>query len=194
MIKGKVDFNRGCLILLIIIVTNLSGHPSPKDCSPSKISTFPWIALSKHAIGIKHLLSKFWNCYSTIGCWASRGQWNVTGNEEVESGEWYHVDPKLSQIGVKLSWKSQASCNSCHASWYQMIHIAVRWLGELQCSRANIVKCLVVDTEGFIGSLNQTVNRESRVVRLDNRVRGFWWRDYRIRCYYTIWILFTKII
>ena len=52
-----------------------------------------------------------------------------------------------------------------------MVQVTVSGGGELQGSEANVVERLVVDAVRFVGVLNQLVDRERRVVGLDDGVR-----------------------
>ena len=51
-----------------------------------------------------------------------------------------------------------------------MVEISVGRIGELEGSHANIVKSLVVDTEGLVRVLNQLMDRESSVIWLHNGI------------------------
>lgn len=52
-----------------------------------------------------------------------------------------------------------------------MIEVAIGGWSQFKGSEANIVKGLVVDTEGFIGVFDQLVNGEGGIVRLHDSVR-----------------------
>lgn len=52
-----------------------------------------------------------------------------------------------------------------------MVEVTVGGGGELEGSEADVVKGLVVDTEGLVGVLNKLVNGEGSVVWLDDGVR-----------------------
>jgi hypothetical protein len=51
-----------------------------------------------------------------------------------------------------------------------VVQVAVGWGLKLQGAEANVVKCLVVDTEGLVRVLDKLVDRERRVVRLHHCV------------------------
>lgn len=53
-----------------------------------------------------------------------------------------------------------------------MVEITVSGGGELEGSEADIVESLVVDAERLIGILNQLVDREGGVVRLNDGIRN----------------------
>jgi hypothetical protein len=51
-----------------------------------------------------------------------------------------------------------------------VVQVTVGGVGELKGAHANVVQSLVVDTEGLIGVLNELVNGEGSVVRLNDSV------------------------
>jgi hypothetical protein len=51
-----------------------------------------------------------------------------------------------------------------------VVQVTVRGVRELKGAHANVVQSLVVDTEGLIGVLNELVNGEGSVVRLNDSV------------------------
>lgn len=53
-----------------------------------------------------------------------------------------------------------------------MVQVTVGRDGELESSEADIVESLVIDAEGLVRVLNELVNGEGGVVRLDNGVRN----------------------
>merc|ERR1719209_662518 len=57
-----------------------------------------------------------------------------------------------------------------------MVQIPVGWVGQLQCTEADVVESLVVDAEGLISVLNKLVHGEGGVVGLHHSVRhlGAW--------------------
>lgn len=74
-----------------------------------------------------------------------------------------------------------------------MVHVSVRWLRELERAGADIVESLVVDTEGLVGTLDEAVDRETGVVRLDDGVRSLRRWDYRVSRYYAIRIFLADV-
>ena len=64
------------------------------------------ITSSHHVLGIKHLLSQLWNCESSVLLGTTGSERSKSWHEEVESGEWNHVDRQLPEVSIQLSWKS----------------------------------------------------------------------------------------
>merc|ERR1719234_2921490 len=53
-----------------------------------------------------------------------------------------------------------------------MVQVAVGGGSQLQCSKADVIKCLVVNTESLISILHKLMNRKGSIVGLDNSVRN----------------------
>ena len=81
-----------------------------------------------------------------------------------------HVDSQLAEIRVELTRETQASGDTRHDNGDQVVEVTVCGGRELQCPEADIVESLVIDTEGLVRVLDELVNGESRVVRLDDSV------------------------
>lgn len=52
----------------------------------------------------------------------------------------------------------------------EMIKISIGRSGKFESTETDIIKCLVIDAEGFICVLNQLMNREGGIVRLNHSV------------------------
>lgn len=51
-----------------------------------------------------------------------------------------------------------------------MVEVTVGWGAELQSTETDIVKRLIVNAESLVRVLDQLVNRECRIVRLQQRL------------------------
>jgi len=51
-----------------------------------------------------------------------------------------------------------------------MVEVPVGWCCQLEGTEADVVQCLVVDTVSLIGVLDELMDGESGVVRLNDRV------------------------
>ena len=88
----------------------------------------------------------------------------------MESGEGNHVDGQFSEIGVELTWESKTGGDTRHDEGDEVVQVTVSGGVELQGSETDIVKGLVIDTEGLVRVLDKLVDGEGSVVWLDNGV------------------------
>ena len=92
----------------------------------------------------------------------------------------YHVDGEFTEIGIQLTWESEASGNTGHGGGDQIVQITIGWGGEFECSElvcyfwyssgvrgtqkfgnlpeADIVKSFVIDTIGLVCVFNQLMD------------------------------------
>ena len=114
VVGDPIDKVRGVLVLDVqhLFVDLLHRHSSAEDSSSCKVSSMSWITGCHHVLRIEHLLCQLGHSDGTVllvgpGC--ERGE---AGHEEVESGEWHHVDGEFPQIRIQLSRESEASGHS----------------------------------------------------------------------------------
>ena len=131
------------------------------------------VAGSHHVLSIEHLGGQLGNGQSSVLLGASAGEGSESGDEEVETGEWNHVDSEFPQVSVQLAGESQAGGDTRHGGGDEMVEISIGGGGQFEGSEADIVESLVVDGEGLVGVLYQLVDREGGVVGLDNCVGDF---------------------
>lgn len=60
----------------------------------------------------------------------------------------------------------QASCDATHDNGNKMVEVTVSWSREFERAEADLVKSLIVNTEGLIRVLDKLVNGESGIVWL----------------------------
>jgi len=89
---------------------------------------------------------------------SSGGKWGESLHEEMESGEWDKVNSELSEIGVKLSWESEAAGETGHSSRDEMVKITIGWGGELEGSEADIIKSFVINAHDLIGVFDELMD------------------------------------
>lgn len=77
-----------------------------------------------------------------------------------------HVNSEFPQIGVQLAGETQASRDAGHDDGHKVVKITICGRRELECPEANVVKGLVIDTEGLVGVLYKLMDGERRVVGL----------------------------
>ena len=111
----------------------------------------------------------------------------------MESWEWDQVDSELSEIGVKLSWESEAASDTGESSRDEMVKITIGWGGELKGSEADIIKSFVINAHNLIGVLNKLMDGEGGVVWLNNGIRDLGgWHDGE-GGHDSIWVLFSDL-
>jgi hypothetical protein len=123
-----------------------------------------------HVLGVEHLLSELGNGNSSVRGGTSGSQGSETDHEEMESGEGNHVDGQFSEIRVELTGESKTCGDTRHDEGDEVVQVTVGGRVELQGSETDIVKGLVIDTEGLVRVLDKLVDREGSVVWLDNGV------------------------
>merc|ERR1719373_1460434 len=97
-----------------LLVDLLHGHATTENSSNCEISAMSWITGCHHVLGIKHLLSQFWNSESSVLLGTTGSERSKSWHEEVESGEWNHVDRKLPEVSIELTWEPEAGGHSGH--------------------------------------------------------------------------------
>merc|ERR1712126_164966 len=155
-------FNKVGRVLVLdvehLLVHLLHGHSSSEAGSHGEISAVSWVTSCHHVLGIEHLLCKLWNSDSSVLHGSSGCQWSKSRHEEVESGEWNHVDRQLPEVSIQLTWEPEAGGQSGHGQGDQMVEVTIGGGSKLQGSEAYVIESLVVNTVGLIGVLNQLVN------------------------------------
>ena len=82
-----------------------------------------------------------------------------------------HVHSKLAKVRVELTGEAQASRDTGHDDGNEVVEVTVRGRGELERTEADVVERLVVNAERLVRVLDELVNGEGRVVRLNDGVR-----------------------
>ena len=172
VVWNPLDEVRRVLVLDVehLLVNLLGGHSSSEHGGGGEISTVSWVRSAHHILGVEHLLGELWDGESSVLLGASGGEWGETSHEEMESWEWDQVNSELSEIGVKLTWESEAAGDTGKGSRDEMVKITVGWGSELEGSEADIVEGLVINAHNLIGVLNKLMDGEGGVVGFDDGV------------------------
>jgi len=117
-----------------------------------------WVSSAHHVFGVKCLLGQLRHSQSSLLLGSSGGQGGESDHEEVQTREGDQVHCHLSQIGIQLTWESDACCHSGNDSADQVVQISIGRGGQLQGSEADIVQCLVVAYHDDICVLDQLMH------------------------------------
>src|SRR5205814_5693347 len=104
---------------------------------------------------------------------ATAGQGSKADHEEVQTREGHHVDGNLAEVRVQLAGESKTGRNTGHNCRDQVVEVAIGGVRQFEGAHADVVESLVVDAEGLVRVLDELVDREGGVVRLDDGVRYF---------------------
>lgn len=156
-----------------LLINLLGGHPASEHAGHCEVAAVPWVTRRHHVAGVEHLLGELRHGEGPILLAATGRQGGKPRHEEVEAWERHHVDRQLSQVGVELSGKPQRGGDPAHGHADQVVEVPVGGRGELQRAEADVVEGLVVDAEGLIRVLQELVDRQGGVVRLDYGVGHF---------------------
>merc|ERR1711939_956308 len=179
VVRDPLHEVRGVLVLDVehLLVDLLGGHAATEEGGAGEVAAVARVGSAHHVLSIEHLLGELGHGECAVLLGAAGGEWGEASEEEVQAREWDQVDTELAEVGVKLARESQAACHAGHASGAQVVEVTVGWGGELEGTEADVVQSLVVKAHALVGVLDQLVDREGGVVRLDHSV-GHLWRGH----------------
>mmetsp|Transcript_21030 Transcript_21030/g.54647 ORF Transcript_21030/g.54647 Transcript_21030/m.54647 type:complete len:213 (+) Transcript_21030:541-1179(+) len=123
-----------------------------------------------HVFCIKHLLSELWHSEGAVLLRAARGQGREAGHEEVQSREGDQIHRDLAQVAVQLTWEAEAGGDTAHGRRDEVVEVAIGRRRQLQGPEADVVQCFVIQEEALVGVLHELVERQNRVVGLDDGI------------------------
>lgn len=98
-------------------------------------------------------------------------QRSVANGEKVEARERDQVHVHLAKIAVQLTRETETSGDTRHNLRHQVVEVIITGLADLQRVLADVVKSIVIEANNTVGVFNQLVNRQGRIVRLNNGSR-----------------------
>ena len=111
----------------------------------------------------------------------------------MQTREWNHVDGELSQVRVQLARETKTSSDTRHDGRDQVVHVTEGNAGQLEGLLADFVESMVVNAESLVGVLDQLVNGQSGVVRLDDGIGLSWRGNHREGSHHTVRELFADL-
>mmetsp|Transcript_25929 Transcript_25929/g.36968 ORF Transcript_25929/g.36968 Transcript_25929/m.36968 type:complete len:407 (-) Transcript_25929:320-1540(-) len=153
-----------------LIVNFLTGHGSTEHHGAGEVTSVTWIASAHHVFGIECLLGELGDVQNTEVLRLFCGQWGKSNKEEVKTGEWDHIHRELTKITVQLAGETERAGGSSDSRGNKVVEITVTWVGKLERTEANIIKCLIVKSKALIGILHKLMDRKHGVVWLHDSI------------------------
>ena len=69
-----------------------------------------------------------------------------------------------------LAWKAEAGSDTRHGGRDEVVEVSVGRSGQLECAETDVVQSLVVNAVSFVRVLNQLMNGQRCIVRLNNGI------------------------
>lgn len=154
-----------------LVLNLLHGDLSAEVSGAGQVTTIAEVRGSHHVLGVEHLLGELRNGDSAERVGATAGKRSESNHEEMETREGDHVDSQLPEIGVELTRETQAGGDTRHDGGDEVVQVTVGGVVQLEGPHANVVQSLVVNTEGLVRVLNELVDGQGGVVRLNNGIR-----------------------
>jgi len=195
VIWDPLDEVRAVLVLDVqhLLIDFLGGHSASEHGGCGQVSAVTWVRSAHHVLSVEHLLGKLWDGKSAVLLRSTGSQRSESSHEEVETWEWDQVDCELSEVGVQLTWESEAARDARHSCGHEVVEVTVGWGGELQGSEANVVQSFVINNHNFICVFDELMDGKGGVVRFDNGVRDLWGWEHGERAHHSVWVFLADL-
>ena len=175
-VVGDPLYEIGAVFVLDIqhlFIDFFGAHSSSEHGGGRQISAVSGISSAHHVFGIEHLLGQFGHSQGSVLLGSSGSQRGESDHEEMESGERNQVDSQFPQVAVQLTREPQTASDSGDGDWNEMVQVSIGGSGQFESSIADVIESLVVDDHSLVGVLDQLVDWERAIVRLDHSVGDF---------------------
>jgi hypothetical protein len=146
-----------------------------------------------HVLGIECLLSQLGDGKNTESLGANGSERCESDQEEMQTGEWNHVNGKLSKITVKLTRETKRAGGTGDGISDQVVQVTVAGVGKLESAEADIIKSFVIKRKALVSILYKLMDGESGVVGLDNGVGHLGRRDDTVSADDTVGVLLLDL-
>lgn len=153
-----------------LVVDLLGGHGATVHHGAGEVAAVARVGSAHHVLGIKGLGGELGYAEEAVVLRAAGGEGGESNEEEVEAGEGDHIDRELAEIAVELSREAEGAGGSSDGGGDEVVEVTIGRVGELERAHADVVQGLVVEREALVRVLNELVDGEGCVVRLDDSV------------------------
>mgnify|MGYP003957588509 CR=1 FL=1 len=172
VIRDPLDEVGGVLVLDVehLLVDFFGGHATTEEGGGGEVAAVARVGGAHHVLGVEHLLGELRDGEGAVLLRATGGERSEAHHEEVETGERNQVDGELAEIGVELTGEAEAAGDAGHDDGDEMVQVTEGRGGELESTETDVIQRFIIDAHGLIGVLDQLMDGEGRVVRLDDGV------------------------